>query len=375
MKERNRTVLARGGLVLALLVVGAGLVMQYGMDPLQVSETRRTTEGGKPIEIMSTTMAMTAVVPAGKLQSLDDVFAAAEAGARLVESRMNIYDETSELAQLNAAPAGMSVPLTPETLAVLRDSREMWQKTTGAFDVTASPLFAMWRDAARNGQMPSAEAIRQARQASHWNQLTLHDTGAIKSAETTRVDLGGIAKGAAIDRAVEAMIEQGCQSGIVDIGGDVRCFGTKPSGEPWQVGVADPFDSASGRMFCRLAVTDASVCTSGNYERFYLIGGEHFSHIVDPRPGADLGSPADLYPSVTVVAPRAWQADAWATALSVLGPEGFALLDEGVEAMVVIGTPENYRWEMTPGFSRLLVEPPQALPAEPAEAPPAVAVR
>lgn len=373
MNERNRTVLARGGLVLALLVVGAGLVMQYGMDPLKVSETRRTRRSGEPIEIMSTTMAITAVVPAEKLRSLDDVFAAAEAGARLVETRMNIYDETSELSQLNEAPAGLSVPLTPETLKVLQHSRAMWRRSGGAFDVTASPLFALWREAARDGQMPSAEHIRQARQASHWDQLTLHDTGAIKSAGSARVDLGGIAKGAAIDLAVEAMREHGCQGGIVDIGGDVRCFGTKASGEPWQVGVADPFDSSSGRIFCRLAVTDASVCTSGNYERFYVIGGEHFSHIVDPRPGATLGQPADLYPSVTVIAPLAWQADAWATALSVLGPEGFVLLDEGVEAMVVIGTPESCRWEMTPGFARRLIEPPRALPAEPAT--PAVAVR
>jgi len=155
-----------------------------------------------------------------------------------------------------------------------------------------------------------------------------------------------------------AMRAYGLVGGLVDVGGDVRCFGRRQDGRAWRVGIRNPFKPEAADLLAMLRVTDRAVCTSGNYFRFVEIGGRRYSHIIDPRPGPNMGMPADAIPSVTVLAPTAAVADAWATALSVLGPEGLALLqhDSGVEAMVVTGGPEDYQTHSTGGLAQFMAE-------------------
>ncbi|NJN64881.1 MAG: FAD:protein FMN transferase [Acidobacteria bacterium] len=152
---------------------------------------------------------------------------------------------------------------------------------------------------------------------------------AIKSRGTARVDVGGNAKGYAIDLAVRAMQAAGARGGLVDVGGDLRFFGEAPDGVAWTIDIRHP----DGRSVYRsLALTgDRAVCTSGNYARFAEIGGRRFSHIIDPRSGW----PADATPSVTVIGPDTLTVDTWATALSVLGPEGLARLPENLDALIL----------------------------------------
>jgi len=122
------------------------------------------------------------------------------------------------------------------------------------------------------------------------------------------------------------------------------------TGKPWPVDLQNPF--GRGRV-ARLEVSDTAVTTSGNYARYAEIDGRRYSHIIDPR----TGRPAEAAASVTILAPEAMTADIWATALGVLGLDGFALLPEGVEALIVIGDEHNYRVYCTPGCRGLLVEP------------------
>jgi thiamine biosynthesis lipoprotein len=145
-----------------------------------------------------------------------------------------------------------------------------------------------------------------------------------------RVDLGGIAKGYAVDKAIEAMREARVAGGMVDVGGDLRCFGRPPAGQTWSVQVRDPF--ASG-VLGKFQLKGSAVCTSGGYTRFVEIDGRRYGHIVDPRTGL----PVDHVASVTVVAPTALAADVWATALSVHGQRGLEMLPEGAEALLVTG--------------------------------------
>ncbi|MCK4602007.1 MAG: FAD:protein FMN transferase, partial [Phycisphaerae bacterium] len=184
--------------------------------------------------------------------------------------------------------------------------------------------------------------------------ITITEDGVIKTTDTASLDLGGVAKGYGIDRAVEAMIQAGCRGGLIDVGGDIRCFGRSA----WTVAVRDPFGRTEPVAVLRLR--GGAVCTSGNYERYYEIAGRRYSHIIDPR----TGRPVDFAPSVTVVAPAAMTADAWATALSVLGVDGLALLgeDSGIEAMIVVGTPDSFEVYGTKGFEDLTV--PGSLKAE-----------
>lgn len=277
---------------------------------------------------------------------------AAEAALRRVEALMSTYLLDSELARLNAADAGKMISLSPQTLEVLRAARELADQTRGAFDATCRPVIELWKRAGRQNRLPEAEALAEARQASTWDQIELRGSGAVKRRASASVDLGGIAKGYGIDRAVAALRSAGCAGGLVDVGGDIRCFGKRPGGGYWTIGVRNPFRPEQTELVATLRIPAGAVCTSGNYFRFVEIGGSRYSHIIDPR----TGKPADAAPSVTVVAPTATTADAWATALSVLGTDGLKLLPTGagIEAMLIVGTPDRWRIHMTKGFRSLL---------------------
>jgi thiamine biosynthesis lipoprotein len=299
-------------------------------------------------QIMTTGFSMRAVVPKGREAA---VYSAADAAARNVARAMNRYRPDSTIGQLNAA-ALVPVPIDPDTRIVLRASQRLHRQTNGAFDITLVPLLTLWKQSAAAGVVPSASQIAEARQASTWAVFTLAETTVSKSLATGQVDLGGIAKGYAIDRATAAMQQAGAVGGMVEIGGDVRVFGAKPDGSPWRVGVQNPFHPDEGPWLRRLALRDAAICTSGNYRRFSMVKGRRISHIIDPRSGHPVSATA----SVTVVAPTATLADAWATALSVLGPDGLSLIPASakIEVLIVTGTEQEHAIHTTDGFDSLV---------------------
>ena len=167
------------------------------------------------------------------------------------------------------------------------------------------------------------------------------------------MDLSAIAKKYAIDKAIERMKQAGVIGGRVNVGGDLRVFGRPTKGDTWLVEIVDPFDNNpdldSRRKLGTLAIHDAAVITSGNYERYVTINGHAYSHIVDPR----TGKPCDGVPSVTVVGPEAI-CGTWATALSVLGWQGHTRMPAGTMVMVVEGDAKNHWIRYDQGFADLL---------------------
>ncbi len=314
-----------------------------------------------PKRIMGTSQFELWVVAPGSADRRKQMIAQARAAARSAEAAMNVYDPASPLSRFNVAPAEEQIDLPPDALTVLQQSWDIWQASQGAFDVTIRPLLLLWKGRDHTDELPAAQAIATARQASRWDDIELLDGGASKTAPTAAVDLGGIAKGYGIDQAAEALMRSGASAGLVNIGGDVRTFGQRPNNRPWRIGIRSPFDPNPSKTWMVVAVANAAICTSGNYERFTEIDGKRYSHIIDPR----TGWPAEASPSVTVIAPTASLADAWATALSVLGPEGLELLEgTGIEAMIVLGRPEEYRFEFTNGFAKYVADPPPGWPAK-----------
>jgi thiamine biosynthesis lipoprotein len=281
---------------------------------------------------MGTGCTLTAVVPQEKKTTAHEALAKAEAVLRRIEALMSTYRDDSEVRRLNNASAMQRVALSPETLEVLQTAKHFTKVTGGVFDTTAAPLFRLWKRCAELDQLPTKDELATARAASRWDAFTLSKDGAIKAESLAEVDLGGIAKGYAIDRAVEMMKMAGCVGGLVDVGGDIRCFGTKPGGHPWRIAVRAP----SGPQYAGvLELESAAVCTSGDYERFVEIKGKRYSHIIDPRSGMAV----DTTPSVTVIAPDATTADCLATAVSVLdSQEGLDLVNslEGVECLLIV---------------------------------------
>jgi thiamine biosynthesis lipoprotein len=208
----------------------------------------------------------------------------------------------------------------------------------------------LWRSAGESGVYPSEADLRGARAFCGWDHIELTESGAVKRTVEARVDLGGVAKGFGIDAAVEVLAEAGMLGGLVDVGGDLRCFGTDPDGGRWRVEIKNPFGEGP---LAHLRVGDSAVCTSGNYARFVEIEGRRYSHIIDPRSGR----PADAVPSVTVISRSAMTADMWATALSVLGEEGLDLLPTGLEALLVLGSADDFRILCTQGAQSLIEAP------------------
>lgn len=276
------------------------------------------------------------------------MFQAAVEQIRAVERCMSTYREESEICRLNRTGADQPLELSEHPLQVLRRAVEMSKLTGGAFDVTYAPLRTLWRRAQRDDRLPAPQDVQETLAAVGYTKLVFEGNRVGFAVPGMEVDLGGIAKGYAIDLAVRALQATGAGAGIVDIGGDLRLFGLPEPGGKWRVAVRSLPDVQ--RRFV-LAVPACAVTTSGDYARWFRIGQRRLSHIVDPR----TGWPVANMPSVTLVAPDATSADALATAVNVMGAEqGLALVDSlpEVECMIMVrGEDGQVRMHMSRGFS------------------------
>lgn len=335
-----------GGFILALIVlVSIGLWQTSHQRPRgQIAVV------AQPQAMMGTSCMLAAVTRRPERKHAEEALRQAEDALRAVELRMSVWLAESEISRLNAADAGEEVPLSPDTLEALRAARYASAQTAGAFDVTCGPLIELWKQAGQRGVAPTGAELANIRRSSNWDLIELTGNGAIKRDDAVRVDLGGIAKGYAIDRAAEALRRAGITGGLVDIGGDLVCFGHQADGQAWPVEVRNPFGTTP---LARLGIRGAAVATSGNYARYAEIGDKRYSHIFDPR----TGRPTEATQSVTVVAPTATTADIWATAISVLGPEGLRQLPEGIEVLMVTDTEDDYQMLCTSGFRDLMQKP------------------
>jgi len=267
--------------------------------------------------------------------------AAAFKAQRRIESLMSYHRPDSELNKVNRYAAEKAVPVNPLTFEVLQQAVHFSELSGGAFDVTVGPLIDLWRVAGDANEPPSEAALAEARSRVGYDKLILNekDVTVQFAAEGMRVDLGGIAKGFAIDKSVEAVRKGGALGGMVDIGGDIRSFGRPPEGqEYWRIGLQDPArateDLTTGEPMMILQLSDAAVTTSGDYRRYTTVAGRKQSHIMN----AQTGRGAAQLVSVTIIAPDATTADALATAVSVLGPQkGLGLIEKlpAVEAILL----------------------------------------
>ncbi len=341
------------GIVIVSLAVGIWYLNRDSGVPVRLSS--------RPTGIMGTECELAAVAPRS---AAERALESAESALRNVEAGMSVHIEASELSKLNKAPAAGPIPLSPELMKALSAAGQFHKQTDGAFDVTCYPLIRLWKRCKAKGREPTGQELADTLKRVGMKHLRIAPDGITKLTDGVMVDLGGIAKGCGIDRAIEAMIEAGVVGGMVNVGGDLRCFGGSGEGGSWPVKIRHPFDRT--RICATLSVTDAAVATSGDYHRYFEIAGKRYSHIVDPRTGGAL--PAGHAPSVTVVSlpvgdapPSAAAADAWATAISVLGPGRIELIDRhpGLEAMIITGSPEKHEIHMSKGFTALLKPPAQ----------------
>ena len=231
-----------------------------------------------------------------------------------LEGIFSTWREDSELSRLNRSRPGEWIPLSTELGELLDRSLELAEASGGAFDPTVLPLVRAWGLRGGDAAVPVASTLDSVRGHVGYHLVEIEDGRARFARAGVEIDLGAIAKGYALDRARDVMVAAGATGGVLDLGGILLVFGPQAADSVAVVAPDDP-----SREVARVEVRDASVATSGQYERFVMIDGQRYGHILDPRSGR----PVSRRGSVTVVASSAWLADALATAVFVLG------VDEG----------------------------------------------
>lgn len=324
-----------GGLLLAM-VVGAALLVHLSARPRwhRLQETRL---------LMGTQVDVTVLV--SDHEQGDRGLRACFGEMERIQALMNIYSEGSQISKLNRLARQQWVVPHPEVFWLVQRSLESSRASDGAFDISVGPLVRIWREARRRGVPPSTLEVQAALAHVGYTTIDVDPKGQRLRFlnEGMSLDLGGIAKGYALDKGAEALRREGIQQALLNAGGDILALGGKGK-DPWIIGIRDPRDPNG--LLGSLEARDVAVITSGDYERFFVYEGKRYHHILDPR----TGFPSRGCRSVTVVGPRATEADALATAAFVMGPSsGLALLEHrpGVEGIVV---DERGRKSLTSGL-------------------------
>jgi thiamine biosynthesis lipoprotein len=253
-----------------------------------------------------------------------------------VDARMSTYREDSELSRFNRFAGSEPFEMSPETLEVFRRGLEISRETEGAFDITVAPLVSAWGfgPGQRPLEVPDEATLAALRKRVGYQKLVIENTGVRKSRPDVRCDLSAIAKGYAVDRIAQALDRMHVRNYMVEVGGEIRTKGRNFHGKRWRIGIERP-DPSQRSILRVLDLDEQALATSGDYRNFYVKDGLSLSHLIDPR----TGRPIDHgLASVTVVHEECTSADAYATALVVLGPEkGHALAERlGLAALFVI---------------------------------------
>lgn len=256
---------------------------------------------------------------------------------RRVNDQMSTYLESSELSRFNQSDSTQWFGVSSETARVVSRALQIHEASDGAFDVTIFPLVSAWHfgPGERTNAPPTQARIDQLLPlvGSQWLEVR-HDPPALrKQRSELTVDLSAIAKGHGVDRVVGLLRNLGATNVFVDIGGDLRVTGDK-GGEPWRIGIQQP-DVQGTVVAIAHPLRDAAMATSGDYRNFFEHQGRRYSHTIDPRTGRPV---EHAVASVTVIAEDCMTADAWATALNVLGADaGMELAQRlGIDALMMV---------------------------------------
>lgn len=262
---------------------------------------------------------------------------------RDIENKMSPELPSSYVVKINQAAGKNYVKVDDDTLYVISEGIKYGEMTGGMFDISVGPLVKLWGIGTDNAHVPGKEEIDRALRLVDYRKVDIDENNkAVKLLEPDmRMDLGGIAKGFAADRAKEALIKRGIKSALINLGGNIYAVGQKPDGSDWRIGIQDPYNPRGDYMGI-VRVKDKSVVTSGNYERYFEVNGKRYHHIFDLSTG---------YPSengiisTTIISDKSIDGDALSTSVFVLGVDkGLKLVEsmEGVEAVIITSDKKVY---------------------------------
>lgn len=249
------------------------------------------------------------------ITAMENAFAAFDE----VEKLMSVFNAQSQLSMVNRLAGKREVQVDELVVEVLTSAHRYHQVTNGAFDVTVEPLMRMYgfRDEQAAHRFPSDAEISETLDGVGMSKVTIvpQRSTVVLEHEKTRLDLGGIAVGYAIDRAVEILTAEGIESALINHSGDIFALGAPPEEEGWEVGIINPFHTQD--IFTSVRIKDKALSTSGNYRNFIKVEGRIIGHLLDPR----TGNSASSLLSGTTIADTAIEADALSTGFFILGIE------------------------------------------------------
>ena len=254
---------------------------------------------------------------------------AAIADVLRIEAKFSRYRDDSVTSAINRAAGAPAVAIDAETAGLLRFGDRCHRLSEGRFDLTSGVLRRAWNFACDRPRVPSDDEIDAARACIGWERVEWSDD-CVRLPTGMELDLGGIGKEYAADRAATLLSEHGIEHGFVNLGGDVRAIGAQPGGAPWRIGLQHPRrpDAVVGTVEIR----DAAVATSGDYARHFEVEGRRYCHLLDARNGRPVGD----WQSASVIAPLAILAGSYATIAMLLGAGAESFLDaQGADYLLV----------------------------------------
>ena len=274
--------------------------------------------------ISGKTMGTTYSVRLDPTMSISTETLAAKINDRLetINNAMSTYIADSEVVRFNQSNSTEWFPVSEDTARVIAMAQKVAHQSNGAFDVTVSPLVALWKfgaDAETAKGLPTDEQINDVQRNVGYAKLEVSQSPPQirKTNPLLKVDLSAIAKGYAVDEVARLLVDDGQERFLVEIGGELTSRGTKSNGSPWMVGIESPTPEAR-RIATTIPLTNQSLATSGDYRSFFEYEGVKYSHTINPK----TGKPAQhTLSSVSVLYPDCAIADAFATAILVMGPE------------------------------------------------------
>ena len=274
------------------------------------------------------------------------------------------YDGMENLCTINELENGIhrTVTVDPRIVDMLLYAKEMYAKTNGKLNIAMGSVLSIWHDYRTaglddpsNAELPPMEVLSEAALHTNINDLIIDEDACTVWLADPRMtlDVGAIAKGYAVEMTARMLEERGISGFVINVGGNVRTVGTKPGGELWLAGIENPVPDAEEPYVAYLGLAGESIVTSGSYQRFYIVDGKNYHHIID----AETLFPADRYLSVSIVCKDSALGDALSTALFCMTPEdGLALIESIPDAEALWIMTDESR-QQSSGFASYLTEP------------------
>ena len=289
--------------------------------------------------LMGSRFEIVAIHPNGSIRN--DAINSAISEIQRIETLISSWNPDSETSKINSKAGIQSVKVSAELLNLIARSIKVSSLTNGAFDISFSSIDPIWTFDRRVMTVPDSVEIAASVKKINYKNIVLNknESTVYLKEDGMKIGFGAIGKGYAANRAKKIMLDLGIEHGMVNAGGDLIAWGSQESGDPWKIGIADP--SEENEYIAWLVINDMSVVTSGNYEKYVIIDGKKFGHILHPK----TGWPVTGIHSVTVVSPDAELSDALATSIFVLGVnEGLSLVNRLKNIECIIFDSNNKIW-------------------------------